>query len=162
MSRAALKSDAPSSIEWSAAQRHETTKKLNRVGLKATTPRLAILQIFSSNGQRHLRAADVHKRLVEIGRGTGLATVYRVLNQLTAVGILLRSAFDSDHAVYELQTATRHDHLLCLECGRVDDCTKADLTAKLREIAMASGYVLVEYELVLRGFCQSCRDKSPD
>ena len=98
------------------------SEELNNVGVKATGPRLRVLQVFHAHERRHLSAEDVYKRIAQENGDVGLATIYRVLGQLTDVGILVRSVFDADSgkAVYEIHRGKHHDHLICLECGRVD------------------------------------------
>jgi Fur family ferric uptake transcriptional regulator len=132
-------------------------EKLNNVGLKATTPRLKVLQIFHAHERRHLSAEDVHRRMVEMQADVGLATVYRVLGQLTDVGILSRNLFESGTAVYELQAEHHHDHLICLECGRVDEFTDEVIEQRQRSVAESSGYALAQHQLALYGYCPNCR-----
>lgn len=132
-------------------------EKLNNVGLKATGPRLKVLQIFHEHDRRHLTAEDVHRRMVELRSDVGLATVYRVLGQLTDVGILLRNVFESGVAVYELQRDHHHDHLICLECGRVDEFTDDVIEQRQRSVAESSGYALAQHQLALYGYCPACR-----
>jgi Fur family ferric uptake transcriptional regulator len=132
-------------------------EKLNNVGLKATTPRLKVLQIFHAHERRHLTAEDVHRCMVEQRSDVGLATVYRVLGQLTDVGILSRNVFESGKAVYELQAEHHHDHLICLECGRVDEFSDDVIEQRQRSIAESSGYALAQHQLALYGYCPDCR-----
>ena len=132
-------------------------EKLNNVGLKATTPRLKVLQIFHASERRHLTAEEVHRHMIEQRADAGLATVYRVLGQLTDVGILSRNVFDSGKAVYELQQEHHHDHLICLECGRVDEFTDEVIEERQRSIAESSGYALAQHQLALYGYCPDCR-----
>jgi Fur family transcriptional regulator, ferric uptake regulator len=132
-------------------------EKLNNVGLKATTPRLKVLQIFHAHERRHLTAEDVHRRMGEQRADIGLATVYRVLGQLTEVGILARNMFESGKAVYELQQENHHDHLICLECGRVDEFSDDVIEQRQRSIAESSGYALAQHQLALYGYCPDCR-----
>jgi len=134
-------------------------ERLNRVGLKATTPRLAILQIYHARPSErlHLTAEDVHRRMGELQSEVGLATVYRVLGQLTEVGILSRHIFEAGKAVYELQEGNHHDHLICLECGRVDEFIDDVIEQRQRSVAESSGYALAEHQLALYGYCPRCR-----
>ena len=106
---------------------------LKNIGLKATVPRLKILEIFQTSEQRHLSAEDVYRILLNEHMDIGLATVYRVLNQLVQADILLRHSFESDHAVFELNEGGHHDHLICVACGRVEEsATKASSSASAR------------------------------
>lgn len=131
--------------------------KLNNVGLRATTPRLEVLQVFHNHERRHLTAEDVHRRMIEQQIDVGLATIYRVLGQLTEVGILARSTFEPGKAVYELQQDKHHDHLICLECGRVDEFSDDVIEERQRSIAASSGYALAQHQLALYGYCPACR-----
>lgn len=133
------------------------SEQLNNVGLKATTPRLKVLQVFHGHERRHLTAEDVHRRMMEINADVGLATVYRVLGQLTDVGILSRHVFESGKAIYEIQQDQHHDHLICLGCGRVDEFFDDVIEARQREIAHTSGYALAQHQLALYGYCPGCR-----
>jgi Fur family transcriptional regulator, ferric uptake regulator len=135
----------------------QPAEKLHNVGLKATTPRLKVLQIFHAHERRHLTAEDVHRSMSAKHGDAGLATVYRVLGQLTDVGILARHMFESGKAVYELQQEHHHDHLICLQCGRVDEFTDDVIERRQRAIAEASGYALAQHQLALYGYCPSCR-----
>ncbi|MCE2999995.1 MAG: ferric iron uptake transcriptional regulator, partial [Betaproteobacteria bacterium] len=94
---------------------------LKNMGLKATLPRLRILELFEKSTVRHLAAEDVYKKLVEEGTDTGLATVYRVLTQFEQAGLLKRHHFESGKAVFELNRGSHHDHLVCLQCGHVEE-----------------------------------------
>jgi Fur family transcriptional regulator, ferric uptake regulator len=132
-------------------------EQLNTVGLKATLPRLKVLQVFHSHERRHLTAEDVHRRMVEENADVGLATVYRVLAQLTDVGMLSRNVFESGKAVYEVHQGKHHDHLICLECGRVDEFVDDVIEQRQRAIAQSSGYALAQHQLALYGYCPECR-----
>jgi Fur family ferric uptake transcriptional regulator len=122
-------------------------------GLKATPPRIKVLEIFQRAEPRHLSAEDVYKVLVDEGSEIGLATVYRVLMQLAQVGLLTRCRFETGKAVFELDRGTHHDHLVCLGCGRVDEFYDAEIEARQREVARASGFGLQEHALALYGLC---------
>jgi Fur family transcriptional regulator, ferric uptake regulator len=134
-------------------------EELNNVGLKATGPRLKVLQLFHEHEQRHLSAEDVYRRIAQDQGDVGLATIYRVLGQLTDVGILVRSVFDAESgkAVYELHRGKHHDHLICLECGRVDEFVDDVIERRQRAIAESNGYVLAQHQLSLYGYCAGCR-----
>jgi Fur family ferric uptake transcriptional regulator len=132
---------------------------LNKVGLKATLPRLKVLEVFSEHERRHLSAEDVYRRIGEKHGVVGLATVYRVLNQLTDVGLLVRNTFDgeSGKAVYEVHQGYHHDHLICLECGRVDEFVDDVIEKRQRAVAESNGYALAQHQLALYGYCAVCR-----
>jgi Fur family ferric uptake transcriptional regulator len=135
------------------------TDELNTVGLKATVPRLKVLQVFHAHERRHLSAEDIYRRISAEHGDVGLATVYRVLGQLTDVGILVRSVFDAESgkAVYEMHAGTHHDHLICLECGRVDEFVDDIIEKRQRAVAEANGYALAQHQLALYGYCTDCR-----
>lgn len=134
-------------------------ERLNQVGLRVTRPRLKVLQIFHSHKRRHLTADDVYLRVAAQNSGVGLATVYRVLSDLTDVGILLRSTFEAAKAVYEVRDGVRHDHLICLACGRVDEFTDPVIDERQKAIARASGYEVTQHQLALYGHCSGCRKR---
>jgi Fur family ferric uptake transcriptional regulator len=132
-------------------------EQLSTAGLKATGPRLKVLQVFHSHERRHLTAEDLHRRMVEEDADVGLATVYRVLAQLTEVGILSRNVFESGVAVYEVHQGKHHDHLICLECGRVDEFVDDVIERRQKAIAQSNGYALAQHQLALYGYCPGCR-----
>jgi Fur family ferric uptake transcriptional regulator len=135
------------------------TEQLNNVGLKATGPRMKVLQVFHAHEHHHMTAEDVHRHMVDLKADVGLATVYRVLGQLTDVGILSRHVFESGKAVYEIHKGKHHDHLICLGCGRVDEFFDDVIEERQRAIAQSSGYTLAQHQLALYGFCPQCRAK---
>lgn len=139
-----------------------TTDKLNNAGLKATMPRLKVLQVFHAHERRHLSAEDVFRRISEQNGDVGLATIYRVLGQLTDVGILERSVFDAESgkAVYELHQGAHHDHLICLDCGRVDEFVDDVIEQRQKAVARSNGYALEQHQLALYGHCAECRGTS--
>lgn len=131
---------------------------LKQVGLKATLPRMKILEIFlaaqaAPDGPRHFTAEDVYRRMLTERADVGLATVYRVLAQLEQAGLLRRSSFQSDRAVYELDDGLHHDHLVCLDCGKMEEFHDASIEARQADIAQARGFRLQEHALALYGTC---------
>ncbi|WP_019449171.1 ferric iron uptake transcriptional regulator [Cupriavidus sp. BIS7] len=130
---------------------------LRRAGLKATSPRLHILEVFRGSERRHLSAEDVYRAMLTLGIDAGLSTVYRVLNQLVQADILLRHSFESDHAVFELNEGGHHDHLICLECGRVEEFRDERIEQRQMQVAARNDFVLREHMLVLYGLCPACR-----
>jgi Fur family transcriptional regulator, ferric uptake regulator len=132
-------------------------ENLRHVGLKATQPRLRVLEIIRTSSQRHLSADEVYKRLLDEKLEVGLATVYRVLGQLEQAGILSRTTFDSGKAVYELDEGTHHDHMVCVACGRVDEFHDAQIEERQHAVAVARGFSLQEHRLALYGLCSRCR-----
>ncbi len=129
---------------------------LKHVGLKATFPRLKILDIFRKSDQRHLSAEDVYRMLIGESVDIGLATVYRVLTQFEQAGILSRSQFDGVKAIFELNDGDHHDHLICTHCGKVVEFTDADIEKRQHKVARENGFTLDSHAMVLYGVCQSC------
>ncbi|PIV88697.1 MAG: ferric iron uptake transcriptional regulator [Hydrogenophilales bacterium CG17_big_fil_post_rev_8_21_14_2_50_63_12] len=130
-----------------------STDQLKHSGLKVTGPRLKILALFESGLQRHLTADDVYRALLSEHIDVGLATVYRVLTQFEQAGILIRQRFDNDKAVYELNQGSHHDHLLCMQCGRVEEFYDPEIEARQRAIAAEHGFKLAEHALHLYVEC---------
>jgi Fur family ferric uptake transcriptional regulator len=128
-------------------------QELKNTGLKATLPRLKILEIFQKSRQRHLTAEDVFRVLSSEGSDVALATVYRVLAQFEQADILVRSHFESDKAVYELNEGQHHDHLVCLDCGRVEEFFDADIEQRQQAVALAKGFVIADHALSLYAHC---------
>ena len=131
---------------------------LKSSGLKATLPRLKILEIFQGSSVRHLSAEDVYKLLLAENLDVGLATVYRVLTQFEQAGILSRNHFESGKAVFELNQGNHHDHLVCLDCGRVEEFFDEEIENRQHKIAEERGFRLAEHALSLYGTCtkQNC------
>ena len=127
--------------------------ELKSTGLKATLPRLKILEIFQQGGQRHMTAENVFRVLLEERSDIGLATVYRVLTQFEQAGILSRSHFESGKAVYELNEGQHHDHLVCLDCGRVEEFYDAEIERRQTRIARERGFIIREHALYLYAEC---------
>lgn len=134
---------------------------LHQVGLKATLPRLKVLEILRQGGHRHLSAEDVHRELLLGDADVGLATVYRVLGQLEQAGIVARRSFETGHAVYEIDDGRHHDHLVCVRCGRVEEFEDAAIEARQTAVAEARGFQLSEHRLALYGLCRDCRSMRP-
>ncbi len=128
-------------------------EELKSTGLKATLPRLKILDVFRKGAQRHMTAEDVFRVLLEEHSDIGLATVYRVLTQFEQAGILSRSHFESGKAVYELNEGTHHDHLVCLDCGRVEEFYDAEIEKRQNAVAKAKGFEIVDHALSLYAKC---------
>jgi Fur family ferric uptake transcriptional regulator len=129
---------------------------LKNLGLKATFPRLKILDFFRKSGQRHLSAEDVYRALVGENVDIGLATVYRVLTQFEQAGILLRSQFDGGKAIFELNDVDHHDHLICTHCGKVVEFSDHDIEKRQHKVAQQNGFSLQSHAMVLYGVCQAC------
>ena len=127
--------------------------ELKSSGLKATLPRIKILEVFQHTERRHMTAEDVFKALLAEGADIGLATVYRVLMQFEQAGLLTRSNFESGKAVFELNEGKHHDHLLCLDCGRVEEFYDAEIEQRQRAVTIARGFDLQEHSLSLYARC---------
>ncbi|WP_439586387.1 ferric iron uptake transcriptional regulator [Hydrogenophaga sp.] len=128
-------------------------EELKSTGLKATLPRLKILEVFQNAKQRHMTAEDVFRVLLEERSDIGLATVYRVLMQFEQAGLLTRSNFESGKAVYELNEGHHHDHLVCLDCGRVEEFYDAEIEKRQQMVAKTRGFSLQEHALSLYANC---------
>ncbi len=130
---------------------------LKKAGLKVTLPRVKILSILENAKERHISAEDVYKKLLELGDDVGLATVYRVLTQFEAAGLVIRHRFDSGHAVFELDGGAHHDHLLCVKCQRVEEFVDEVIEQRQDAIAQKMGFKITEHCLYLYGICASCQ-----
>jgi Fur family ferric uptake transcriptional regulator len=128
-------------------------EELKSTGLKATLPRLKILEIFQKNTQRHLTAEDIYRVLLEERSEVGLATIYRVLAQFEQASILSRSHFESGKAVYELNAGQHHDHLVCLDCGKVEEFYDAEIEKRQRAVAKTKGFAIADHALSLYAHC---------
>jgi Fur family transcriptional regulator, ferric uptake regulator len=128
-------------------------EELKSTGLKATLPRLKILEVFQNAKQRHMTAEDVFRVLLDERSDIGLATVYRVLMQFEQAGLLTRSNFESGKAVYELNEGQHHDHLVCLDCGRVEEFFDAEIEKRQQIVAKSRGFKLQEHALSLYANC---------
>jgi Fur family ferric uptake transcriptional regulator len=130
---------------------------LKSAGLKATLPRLKIINLFESSKVRHLTAEDVYKLLLGEGLDIGLATVYRVLTQFEQAGLLVRHHFESGKAVFELNEGTHHDHLVCIQCGRVEEFYDAEIEKRQVKVAKERGFAISEHALYLYAECTKPR-----
>jgi len=127
----------------------EQRQELRKAGLKVTLPRLKILEIFENSENRHLSAEDMYKELIESGEDIGLATVYRVLTQFEAAGLVTRHNFEGGHSVFELDDGGHHDHMVCVESGEVIEFFSDEIERLQREMAARHGYELLDHSLVL-------------
>ena len=126
---------------------------LKSSGLKATGPRLKILEVFQRGVQRHMTAEDVFRHLLNEGADIGLATVYRVLLQFEQAGLLHRNHFESGKAVYELNEGQHHAHMVCLDCGRVEEFYDPEIEARQQAVAQAKGFEIADHALSLYAHC---------
>lgn len=126
---------------------------LKNVGLKATAPRLKVLRLFVTDAIQHMSAEDVYKRLLSEGEDIGLATIYRILTQFEQAGLLSRSHFDAGKAIYELNQGEHHDHLVCLQCGRVEEFVDPLIEKRQIEIARERGFKVQDHAFSLYVDC---------
>lgn len=124
-------------------------QELRKAGLKVTLPRLKILEILEGNRQRHLSAEDIYKELLDTGEDIGLATVYRVLTQFEAAGLVTRHNFEGGHSVFEMDEGEHHDHMVCVETGDVIEFMNEEIERLQKEIAKEHDYELIDHSLVL-------------
>lgn len=133
------------------------TQDLKNAGLKATLPRLKILNFLEDSKVRHMSAEDVYKAMLESGEEISLATVYRVLTQFEQAGLVTRHHFEGGHSVFELDQGQHHDHILCVKCGRVDEFVDGVIEDRQRKIADEKGYVMTDHSLYIFGICKKCQ-----
>lgn len=131
----------------------DNSQNLKSIGLKATYPRLRILDLFQNSETRHLTAEDVYRLLIADGMDIGLATVYRVLTQFEQAGLLERHYFEAGKAVFELNEGGHHDHLVCLQCGAVEEFFDAEIERRQEMIAHDRGFKVKEHALYLYADC---------
>lgn len=127
---------------------------LKSIGLKVTLPRLKVLELFQRGTQRHMTAEDVYRHMLAQNIDIGLATVYRVLTQFEQADILKRSHFESERAVYELNEGEHHDHLVCLDCGRVEEFHDPEIEALQIKVAKKQGFEIADHALSLYAHCR--------
>ena len=130
-----------------------SSQSLKEIGLKATLPRRKVLELFEQSKVRHLSAEDVYKSLMAEGIDIGLATVYRVLTQFEQAGLLSRQHFETGKAVFELNQGGHHDHLVCLQCGRVEEFYDAEIEQRQSDVARKRGFELKGHSLALYADC---------
>ncbi|MCC8987930.1 MAG: ferric iron uptake transcriptional regulator [Candidatus Contendobacter sp.] len=129
------------------------SKELKQAGLKVTLPRMKILNILQQQPSAHLTAEAIFQALGGSGEEIGLATVYRVLTQFEASGLVKRYHFESGQSVFEINQGGHHDHMLCLDCGRIEEFCDEEIERRQRIIAQRLGFELAEHSLVLYGRC---------
>jgi len=133
------------------------SSELRKVGLKVTLPRVKILDIMEGGSSRHQSAEDVYQALLHMGEDIGLATVYRVLTQFEAAGLVKRHHFEGGHSVFELNEGSHHDHILCVKCGKVDEFVDETIEKRQKDIAKKLGYEMTDHCLYMYGVCSSCQ-----
>ena len=130
-------------------------------GLKATLPRIKVLDIFEQSKDKHMSAEDVYKQILESSEDVGLATIYRVLTQFEQAGILVRHHFESGKAVFELNEKTHHDHIVCIQCGHVEEFCNNEIERLQEQVAENLGFKIIDHSLYISADCAkkpcSCR-----
>ena len=144
------------------AHKYPFENEIRNLGLKVTGPRLKILSIFEESRSRHLSAEDVYQALKTKSSEIGMATVYRALSNFEKVGILAKSTFDDGKAVFEINQGRHHDHLICMECGEVEEFVDEEIERRQKQIAIKKGFTLKNHSLALYGSCNKpdCVHKS--
>ena len=135
-------------------------RELRKVGLKVTLPRLKILKILESADPHHMSAENVYRKLVEMGKDVGLATVYRVLTQFEAARLVKRHNFEDGHSVFEIDQGRHHDHLVCINCGKVEEFIDEVIESRQECIAKKSKFKMTDHNLTIYGICQFCEERS--
>ena len=136
---------------------------LRNAGLKVTVPRLKILDILADSSARHLSAEDIYKKLLVLNEDIGLATVYRVLTQFEAAGLVTRHHFEGGMAVFELNQGSHHDHIVCIDCGRVEEFVDSSIEERQHAVAKRLGFEISDHSLILYGHCHkvNCPHQKP-
>ena len=130
------------------------TQDLRDVGLKVTLPRVKILEMLERGAARHMTAEEIYRALADSGEEIGLATVYRVLTQFEAAGLVVRHHFESGQSVFELDRGEHHDHIVCLDCGRVEEFVDEVIESRQNQIAAEHGFDVADHSMILYGKCQ--------
>jgi Fur family ferric uptake transcriptional regulator len=133
--------------------------EIRNTGLKVTEPRLKILSVFEKSKARHLSAEDIHDTLKAKSVMVGMATIYRALANFEKAGILNKSTFDDGRAIYEINEGPHHDHIVCVDCGNVEEFVDEEIEKRQKKIANQKGYSLKSHSLVLYGSCSECLGK---
>ena len=132
---------------------------LKKAGLKATLPRLKILELLEKGDARHMSAEDVYKKLITMDEDVGLATVYRVLTQFESAGLVSRHHFEGGHSVFELNQGSHHDHLVCEKCGKVEEFFEQTIETCQHKVAEKFGYKMTDHSLYIYGICPVCQQE---
>ena len=129
------------------------SQDLKKAGLKVTLPRMKILEILETAETHHLTAEDIYRRLLESGEEIGLATIYRVLTQFETAGLVTRHHFESGQAVFEIERGEHHDHIVCTQCGKVEEFFDAVIEERQAEVARERGFEIADHSLIIYGKC---------
>ena len=130
------------------------SEEIRKAGLKVTLPRVKILELLAGGSGRHMSAEDIYKRLIEQGEEIGLATVYRVLTQFEQAQLVTRHHFEGGHSVFDLNQGEHHDHIVCMDCGRVEEFMDCGIEARQLDVASKLGFEIAEHNLILYGRCR--------
>lgn len=133
------------------------SKDLKKAGLKVTLPRMKILEMLETSDNRHLSAEDVYRRLLDSGEDIGLATVYRVLTQFESAGLVVRHHFEGNQSVFELDEQGHHDHIVCIECGSIEEFIDPVIEGRQKIVAEEMGFAMRDHSLIIYGVCPNCR-----
>ncbi|MCH2491426.1 MAG: ferric iron uptake transcriptional regulator [Gammaproteobacteria bacterium] len=134
------------------------TTNLEQAGLKTTQPRLKVLNALETSEIRHMTAEDVYKQLLQSEQEVGLATVYRILTQFETAGLVIRHNFEGGRALYELHDGAHHDHMVCVECGKVFEFVDRTIEQRQRNVAAKAGFVMEDHSLSLYGVCNGMKE----
>lgn len=134
------------------------TKNLKQAGLKTTQPRLKVLDVLATSQIHHMTAEDVYKRLLETEQEIGLATVYRILTQFETAGLVIRHNFEGGRALYELDNGAHHDHMVCVECGKVFEFFDRTIEQRQRNVTAKAGFTMEDHSLSLYGVCNGMKE----
>lgn len=126
---------------------------LRKAGLKVTLPRMKILEILETSTEPHLSAEDIYRILMDSDEDIGLATVYRVLTQFEAAGLVIRHHFEGGQGMFELDRGKHHDHLICIKCGKIVEFVNSDIEEKQHQIAKEAGFDITDHSLTIYGKC---------
>ncbi len=132
-------------------------QELRSAGLKVTAPRIRILQLLEESKLQHMTAEDVYKALLGSGDDIGLATVYRVLTQFEAAGLVIRHHFEAGRSVFELTSEAHHDHMVCINCGKVQEFLDEVIESRQQEIAAKAGFNITDHSHSIYGYCAECQ-----
>jgi Fur family ferric uptake transcriptional regulator len=136
-----------------------SSQDLREAGLKATLPRVKILEIMEQGSVRHWSAEDIYKALLDEGEDVAIATIYRVLTQFESAGLVSRLHFENGISVFELDSGKHHDHILCIKCGKVEEFVDNVIEKRQRDIASKAGFTMTDHSLNIYGICSGCNKK---
>lgn len=137
-----------------------STENLREAGLKATVPRVKILEIMEQSKVRHFSAEDIYKALLDEGEEVGIATIYRVLTQFESAGLVTRHHFEGGISVFELDHGEHHDHILCIKCGKVEEFVDPVIEQRQKVIAEEAGFSMTDHSLNIYGICKDCQKET--